>query len=156
MIRSRTVLMLGGLLVGCGGMPEENAPEESTPVEMQESRLLDVAPPPVSEGEVSQSRVTTIVIYGASISYNSVNDAFTVRDTLADGRAAVAVVYNHRTGTTKSCWNPYGPGTTGVCDRNYPGNPVLSISACTGDFATGTLLACSGWVAVNAFAPATK
>jgi|GEM_PF-5170530 len=153
MIRSMTVLSLtlGGLLVGCGGMPEDNQTFET-----QELQSPDVAPPPASEGEVSQSLVTTITISGASISYNSNNDSFTVRDTLADGHSAVAVVYNQRTGSTGSCWNSNGAGTTAVCDRSYPNNPVLSIRACTGEAGPGTLVACSGWVAVNAFAPAAK
>ncbi|NOK18099.1 hypothetical protein [Corallococcus carmarthensis] len=134
-------LVVGGLLFGCGGMPEEGET-----LEAQESQA---AP----EGNVTQSAVTTVTISGASISYNSTSDSFTVRDTLADGHSAVAVVYNHRTGSTGSCWNKNGAGTSAVCDRSYPNNPQLSISACTGEYSTGALIACSGWVPVNAFAP---
>ncbi|AKF86758.1 hypothetical protein MFUL124B02_32365 [Myxococcus fulvus 124B02] len=131
-------------------------PEESEPLETQALQLLDVAPPPASEGEVSQNLVTTISITGATISYNSVNDTFTVRDTRADGHSAVAVVYNHRTGSTAGCWNSNGAGTTAVCDRNYASNTVLSIRACTGESGPRTLITCSGWVTVNAFAPEAK
>ncbi|MCP3059830.1 hypothetical protein LXT21_13680 [Myxococcus sp. K38C18041901] len=151
MLRSMTVWTLVGLLVGCGGMPEEDPTFET-----QELQSPEVAPPPASEGEVSQSRVTTISIRGATISYDSATDAFRVQDTRADGHSAVAVVYNHQTGSTAGCWNSNGSGTTAVCDRNYPSNPLLSIRACTGESGPRTLVACSGWVTVNAFAPEAK
>ncbi|MBN8468654.1 hypothetical protein JYJ95_19250 [Corallococcus exiguus] len=131
-------LMVSGLLFGCGGMPEEGETQE---------------PQAGSEGTVSQSAVTTITGTGVTVVYNSASDSFTVHDTLADGHSAVARIYNSNTGSTTYCWNSNGAGTSAVCNRNYPNNPLLRISACTGEAGPGTLVACTGAVPVDAFAP---
>ncbi|RKG65245.1 hypothetical protein D7V80_23960 [Corallococcus sp. CA054B] len=131
-------LMVSGLLFGCGGMPEESDSQ---------------AP---SEGNVTQSLVTTITGTGVTVVYNSTSDSFTVRDTAADGHSAVARIYNGNTGSTTYCWNSNGAGTSVVCDRSYPNNPLLRISACTGEAGSGTLVACTSAVPVDAFAPEAK
>ncbi|QAT83589.1 hypothetical protein EJ065_2003 [Corallococcus coralloides] len=131
-------LMVGGLLFGCGGMPEEGETQE---------------PQAGSEGTVTQSEVTTIVHPGATVNYNSNIDTFTVRDTAADGLDAVATIYNHGTGSDTRCWNSYGPGTVEQCFRNYPNGPRLTIRACTGNSRTGALNSCSSPVVINSFAP---
>ncbi|AFE04466.1 hypothetical protein COCOR_02087 [Corallococcus coralloides DSM 2259] len=128
-------LVVGGLLFGCGGMPEEG--DSQVP----------------SEGNVSQSAVTYIYGNGVTVVYNSASDSFTVHDTLADGHSAVARIYNSNTGSTTYCWNSNGAGTSAVCNRNYPNNPLLRISACTGEAGPGTIVACSSAVPVDAFAP---
>ncbi|MHA7629156.1 hypothetical protein [Corallococcus sp. M7] len=129
-------LMVGGLLFGCGGMPEEGDSQ---------------AP---SEGNVTQSEVTTIVHPGATVFYNSNTDTFTVRDTAADGHSAVATIYNQGTGSDTRCWNSNGAGTDVQCFRNFPNGPRLTIRACTGEAGPGTLISCSSPVIINSFAPA--
>lgn len=127
-------LVVGGVLFGCGGMPEEG----------------EVAVP---EGEVSQSKVTYVSHTGVSVAYNSDNDNVTVTDTLSDGHSGVAVIYNPNTGSTTQCWVSTGVGTSHTCNRDYPNNPLLRIKACTGESASGNIGPCSNFQDVRAFAP---
>ncbi|NNC14549.1 hypothetical protein HJC22_02230 [Corallococcus exiguus] len=127
-------LVVGGLLFGCGGLPEED----------------EVAVP---EGEVSQSAVKYIKHTGVNVAYNPANDNVTVNDTLSDGHSAVAVIYNPNTGSTTECWNSNGVGTSHTCNRDYPNNPLLRIKACTGESSTMKTGSCSAFQDVRAFAP---
>jgi hypothetical protein len=135
---SALALVVGGLLFGCGGMPEEG--------EMQ-------GPQAAPENNVSQSAVVVASTTGVTVSYNSTNDTFTVQDTLNDGYDVVADIINQRTGATAVCWNWTGAGTIRNCDRNFPNNPKLSFRACVGSRATGSLYSCSPWTTANGFAP---
>ncbi|NOK09024.1 hypothetical protein [Corallococcus exercitus] len=120
MFRSVSVvaLTLGGLLLGCGGMPEEGRS-----IEPQESQ----AP----ESDVFQSAVTSTAIYGATVTFNSYGDVFTVKDTAGDGRSAVAQIYNYNTGNTSYCWNSSGAGTSTTCNRNFAEGILIRYRACT-------------------------
>ncbi|CAM4325473.1 MULTISPECIES: hypothetical protein [Corallococcus] len=134
-------LVVGGLLFGCGGMPEEGETQE---------------PQAGSEGNVSQSAVQTNLVSGVTVTYTPATDTFTVHDTLADGHSAVADIINHNTGSNTQCWNPNGAGTSKSCERNYPNKPVISFRACTGEYGPRRLVACSGWLTINSFAPEKK
>lgn len=137
-------LVVGGLLFGCGGMPEEG---ESTQV--SEMQSPDVAPPAPSEAEVSASQITTVSIAGASVRFNSDTDNFVVSDTASDGHSAVAHIYNYNTGNYSTCWNSQGAGTSKTCDRSFANGINIGFRACTGESGPGTLVACSVWVVVG-------
>ncbi|RYZ39922.1 MAG: hypothetical protein EOO72_08875 [Myxococcaceae bacterium] len=131
-------LMVGGLLFGCGGMPEEGDSQ---------------AP---SEGNVTQSAVHVITHPGVIVTFNTDTDTFVVQDNLADGHSAVAEIINRNTGSVTQCWNAQGAGTTNFCTRNYPNNPQISVRACTGEAGTSSLVSCSAWKTFTAFAPEAK
>ncbi|RKG97180.1 hypothetical protein D7V97_34625 [Corallococcus sp. CA053C] len=137
-------LTLCGLLFGCGGQPEDG---EST--EVLDAPDTQVMPAEGAEGTVTASAISTMSVFGASVSFNSNGDNFTVRDTAADGHSAVAHIYNSNTGSYSFCWNSSGSGTSVTCNRNFAEGILIRFRACTGEAGTGRLVNCSDWKTVS-------
>ncbi|RKH45116.1 hypothetical protein D7V93_35715 [Corallococcus llansteffanensis] len=88
-------------------------------------------------------------VFGATVSFNSYGDNFTVRDTAADGRSAVAHIYNYNTGNYSFCWNNSGNGTSVTCNRDFAEGILIRFRACTGESRTGQLVNCSAWTTAS-------
>ncbi|WP_338279776.1 hypothetical protein [Corallococcus caeni] len=134
-------LVVGGLLFGCGGVPEES--DSAQGVEVQDAQGSETA------GTVTASAVTSSSVYGASVTFNSNGDNFTVNDTAADSHSAVAQIYNYNTGNTSYCWNTSGAGTSVTCNRDFAEGIRIRFRACTGESGSGNLVNCAAWVTVS-------